>query len=62
MHDPCRLKLNREHMILCSAAVPMYHGKDYEDFDEWADQLEALCEISHRNIHHEMMGKIKCCC
>ena len=26
-------------------------------FDEWADQLEALCEISHRNIHHEMMGR-----
>ena len=29
------------------AAVPIYHGKDDEDFDEWADQLEALCEISH---------------
>ena len=29
------------------AAVPIYHGNDDEDFDEWADQLEALCEISH---------------
>ena len=28
-------------------AVPIYHGNDDEDFDEWADQLEALCEISH---------------
>ena len=27
------------------AAVPIY-GNDDEDFDEWADQLEALCEIS----------------
>ena len=26
--------------------VPIYHGNDDEDFDEWADQLEALCEIS----------------
>ena len=24
----------------------IYHGNDDEDFDEWADQLEALCEIS----------------
>ena len=29
------------------AAVPIYHGKDDENFNEWADQLEALCEISH---------------
>ena len=28
------------------AAVPIYHGNDNEDFDEWADQLKALCEIS----------------
>ena len=39
------------------AAVPIYHGNDDEDFDELADQLEALCEISHQNIHHEMMGR-----
>ena len=38
------------------AAVPIYHGQDNEDFNEWADQLEALCEI-RRNIHHEMMGR-----
>ena len=39
------------------AAVPIYHGHDDKDFDKWADQLEALCEISKRNIHHEMMGR-----
>ena len=33
-------------MILCSEQFPICHGKDDEDFDEWADQLEALCEIS----------------
>ena len=38
-------------------AVPVYHRQDDEDFDEWADQLEALCKISKRNIHHEMMGR-----
>ena len=37
--------------------IPIYHGNDDEDFDEWADQLEALCEISQQNIHHEMMGR-----
>ena len=39
------------------AAVPIDYGNDDEDFYEWADQLEALCEISHQNIHHEMMGR-----
>ena len=29
------------------AAVPIYHGQDDEDFDEWTHQLEALCEISN---------------
>ena len=38
-------------------AVTVYHGQDDEDFDERANQLEALCKISKRNIHHEMMGR-----
>ena len=38
-------------------AVPIYHGQDNEDFNEWADQLKALCEISKRNICHKMMGR-----
>ena len=38
------------------AATPIYHGNDNEDFDEWADQLEALCEIKSMK-YHEMMGR-----
>ena len=34
-------------MILCSQQFQYIMGKDDKDFDEWADQLEALCEISH---------------
>ena len=56
MHDLADITEQRTHDSMF-AAVPIYHGKDDEDFDEWADQLEALCEISHRNICHEMMGR-----
>ena len=56
MHDLADITEQRTYDSMF-AAVPIYHGKDDEDFDEWADQLEALCEISHQNIHHEMMGR-----
>ena len=56
MHDLADITEQRTYDSMFTA-VPIYHGKDYEDFDEWADQLEALCEISHRNIRHEMMGR-----
>ena len=56
MHDLADITEQRTYDSMFTA-VPIYHGKDDEDFDEWADQLEALCEISHRNIHHEMMGR-----
>ena len=56
MHDLADITEQRMYDSMF-AAVPIYHGKDDEDFDEWADQLEALCEISHQNIHHEMMGR-----
>ena len=56
MHDLADITEQRTYDSMF-AAVPIYHGKDDEDFDEWADQLEALCEISHRNICHEMMGR-----
>ena len=46
MHDLADITEQRTYDSMF-AAVPIYHGKDYEDFDEWADQLEALCEISH---------------
>ena len=56
MHDLADMTEQRTYdsMFL---AVPIYHGNDDEDFDEWADQLETLCEISHWNFHHEMMGR-----
>ena len=56
MHDLADITEQRTYDSMF-AAIPIYHGKDDEDFDEWADQLEALCEISHWNIHHEMMGR-----
>ena len=46
MHDLADMTEQRTYDSMF-AAVPIYHGKDDEDFDEWADQLEALCEISH---------------
>ena len=45
MHDPVDMTEQRTYDSMF-AAVPIYHGNDSEDFDEWADQLEALCEIS----------------
>ena len=56
MHDLADMTEQRTYDSMFTA-VPIYHGNDDEDFDEWADQLEALCEISHQNIHHEMMGR-----
>ena len=56
MHDLADITEQRTYDSMF-AAVPIYHGKDDEDFDEWADQLDALCEISHQNICHEMMGR-----
>ena len=44
-------------MTLCSQQFQYTMERIDEDFDEWADQLEALCEISHQNICHEMMGR-----
>ena len=46
MHDLADITEQRTYDSMFTA-VPIYHGKDDEDFDEWADQLEALCEISH---------------
>ena len=46
MHDLADMTEQRTYDAMFTA-VPIYHGNDDEDFDEWADQLEALCEISH---------------
>ena len=45
MHDLADMTEQRTYYSMF-AAIPTYHGNDDEDFDEWADQLEALCEIS----------------
>ena len=45
MHDLADMTEQRTYDSMF-AAVPIYNGNDDEDFDEWADQLEALCEIS----------------
>ena len=45
MHDLADMTEQRTYDSMF-AAVPIYHGNDHEDFDEWADQLEALCDIS----------------
>ena len=45
MHDLADMTEQRTYDSMF-AAVPIYHGNDVEDFDEWADQLEALCQIS----------------
>ena len=45
MHDLADMTEQRTYDSMFTA-VPIYHGNDDEDFDEQADQLEALCEIS----------------
>ena len=45
MHDLVDMTEQRTYDSMFTA-VPIYHGNDDEDFDEWADELEALCEIS----------------
>ena len=44
MHDLTDMTEQRTYDSMFMG-VPIYHGNDNEDFDEWADQLEALCEI-----------------
>ena len=46
MHDLADMTEQRTYDSMFTA-VPIYHGNDDENFDEWAHQLEALCEISH---------------
>ena len=50
-----------DHMF---ASVPMYDGTDPDTFDDWLYQIESLCEMSHRDIRIELMGRasaqVKC--
>ena len=50
-----------DHMF---ASVPMYDGSNPDTFDDWLYQIESLCEMSHRDIRIELMGRgsvqVKC--
>ena len=50
-----------DHMF---ASVPMYDGTDPDTFDDWLYQIESLCEMSHKDIRIELMGRasaqVKC--
>ena len=39
------------------AGVPMYDGTDPDTFDDWLYQIESLCELSHRDVQVELMGR-----
>ena len=43
-----------DHMF---AGVPMYDGTDPDSFDVWLYQIESLCEVSHRDVRVELMGR-----
>ena len=43
-----------DHMF---ASVPMYDGSNPYTFDDWLYQIESLCEMSHRYIRIELMGR-----
>ena len=47
-----QMKFN--HMF---ASVPMYDGSNPDTFDDWLYQIESLCEMSHRDIRIELMGR-----
>ena len=50
-----------DHMF---GSVPMYDGTNPDTFDDWLYQIESLCEMSHRDIRIELMGRasvqVKC--
>ena len=43
-----------DHMF---AGVPIYDGTDPDTFDDWVYQIESLCEMSHRDVRIELMGR-----
>ena len=47
-------QLKFDHMF---ASVPMYDGSNPDTFDDWLYQIESLCEMSHRDIRIELMGR-----
>ena len=47
-------QMKYDHMF---AGVPMYDGTDPYTFDDWLYQIESLCELSHRDVRVELMGR-----
>ena len=47
-------QMKYDHMF---AGVPMYDGTDPNTFDDWLYQIESLCELSHRDVQVELMGR-----
>ena len=47
-------QMKYDHMF---AGVPMYDGTDPDSFDDWFYQIESLCEVSHRDVRVELMGR-----
>ena len=47
-------QMKYDHMF---AGVPMYDGTDPDSFDDWLYQIESLCEVSHRDVWVELMGR-----
>ena len=47
-------QMKYDHMF---AGVPMYDGTDPDSFDDWPYQIESLCELSHRDVWVELMGR-----
>ena len=43
-----------DHMF---ASVPIYDGSNPDTFDDWLYQIESFCEMSHRDIRIELMGR-----
>ena len=47
-------QMKYDHMF---AGVPMYDGTDPDSFDDWLYQIESLCELNHRDVWVELMGR-----
>ena len=47
-------QMKYNHMF---AGVPMYDGTDPDTFDDWLYQIESLCELSHRDVRVELIGR-----
>ena len=48
------MQMKFDHMF---ASVPTYDGSNPDTFDDWMYQIESLCEMSHRDIRIELMGR-----